>query len=164
MALTATASPEIQEAVSQSLQLVDPQIVSCSLNRPNIFYSVSPIKSYFVSSSTVAFVTHSSSHHSPCGIQIDLAGVASMLKTQPASLIPKTLIFTRTKNVACKLYKWLSQSAAEKQYVSMYHASLTTTTKTYLQEKFRKQSNLRCLIATIAFGMVYQRFIDLNTV
>ena len=49
MALTATASPETQEIISQSLQLVDPVVVSCCLNRANIYYSARAIKAYRVS-------------------------------------------------------------------------------------------------------------------
>ncbi len=48
-ALNATSSPEVQAAVSKSLQLVDTEVVSCSLNRLNIFYSISPTKSCSVS-------------------------------------------------------------------------------------------------------------------
>ena len=43
MALTATASDSSAKAISESLLLHEPVIVSCSLNRPNIFFSVDKI-------------------------------------------------------------------------------------------------------------------------
>ena len=43
MALTATASESSAKVISESLHLCDPVIVSRSLNRPNIFFSVGKI-------------------------------------------------------------------------------------------------------------------------
>ncbi len=48
MALTATASPETQDAIVKSLHLVDPVIVSQPLDRPNIYVSAGPIKAMTV--------------------------------------------------------------------------------------------------------------------
>ena len=36
----------------------------------------------------------------------------------------------------------------------MYHASLTSETKSYCQHEFAKEGSIRCLVATVAFGMV----------
>ena len=44
MALTATASPETQDAIVNSLHLVHPVIVSQPLDRPNIYLSAGPKK------------------------------------------------------------------------------------------------------------------------
>ena len=63
-------------------------------------------------------------------------------------------MFTQTKNIAYKVYGYLIQAAKDRQYVSMYHASLTEHTKNYLQSAFKGDNKLRCLVATIAFGMV----------
>ena len=76
-----------------------------------------------------------------------------MKKPNPSS-IPKTLIFTTTKNIACRVYSFLSSAAANRQYIGMYHASLTNETKQQLRLEFAGQTTLRCLVATIAFGMV----------
>ena len=54
-----------------------------------------------------------------------------MLKTGA----PKMLIYTLTKNAACKVYELLSKSVHNKQCVGMYHASLSPATKT---PSFRK--------------------------
>lgn len=73
-----------------------------------------------------------------------------MLKTGA----PKMLIYTLTKNAACKVYDMLSKSVHSSQCVSMYHASLTPATKTHMHSEFQKNGTLRCLVSTIAFGMV----------
>ena len=90
-----------------------------------------------------------------CVLQTDLAGIARWLISSPPSSVPKTLIFTQTKNIACKIYAWLSEHAATKTRVSMYHASLTHSTKAQIQQHFSSsEGDLRCLVSTVAFGMV----------
>ena len=49
MALTASAPPEIEATIVSSLQLNNPVIVHCDLDRPNIYFSCSPIKTLNVS-------------------------------------------------------------------------------------------------------------------
>ena len=49
MALTASAPPSIEAKIISSLYLSSPVVVSCDLNRPNIFLSVSQIKAMSVS-------------------------------------------------------------------------------------------------------------------
>lgn len=49
MALTTSANGDVQELIQSSLHLVSPVIVSKSLDRPNVFFSVSEIKGYNVS-------------------------------------------------------------------------------------------------------------------
>lgn len=156
MALTATASSATQELISQSLHLVNPVVVSCSLNRPNIFFSASNTKSYKVSIGLVGSMFLYAYFDAAVLLlfQVDLAGIACWLSALPSESIPKTLIFVRTKNDGCKLYGWLAECASHKRLVGLYHASLTQATKYYLQSNFKKQSDLRCLVATVAFGMV----------
>ena len=36
----------------------------------------------------------------------------------------------------------------------MYHASLTHETKAHCQREFSENGSVRCLVATVAFGMV----------
>jgi superfamily II DNA helicase RecQ len=49
MALTASAPPEVEATIVSSLQLNNPVIVHCDLDRPNIYFSSSPIKTLNVS-------------------------------------------------------------------------------------------------------------------
>ena len=53
MALTATASPATQQAITELLNLADPAVVSKSLDRPNIYLSASAIKSLTVSNECI---------------------------------------------------------------------------------------------------------------
>lgn len=126
MALTATASGATQSAITEALKLVEPAVVSLSLNRHNIFLSVSTIRS----------------------MSNDFAGIVHMLKTRA----PKILVYTLTKNVTCKVYDVLSKAIQNKHCVSMYHASLTPATKSHIHMAFQS-GTLRCLVSTIAFGM-----------
>ena len=82
-----------------------------------------------------------------------MAGITSLLSSNVAGM-PKTLIFTQTKNTACKVFCLLSNSASKKECVGMYHASLTHETKAYCQREFSENGSVRCLVATVAFGMV----------
>ena len=49
MALTASAISDVQELIRSSLHLQNPVVVSKSLDRPNVFFSVGEIKGYTVS-------------------------------------------------------------------------------------------------------------------
>lgn len=82
----------------------------------------------------------------------DLAGLAEVLCK--GEEVPKTIIFCRTKNDCSKVYFFLRKYAQDKNSVSMYHSSLTQPTKAQVREKFKSGTQLRCLSATVAFGMV----------
>ena len=49
MALTASAPPEVEAAIISSLQLNNPVVVHCDLDRPNIYFSSTSIKTLNVS-------------------------------------------------------------------------------------------------------------------
>ena len=75
--------------------------------------------------------------------------------TSDLSMIPKTVIFSQTKDEVYKVFTSLSTLAGHKHSISMYHASQSEETKSFIQSTFRSPSSeLRCLSATIAFGMV----------
>ena len=82
----------------------------------------------------------------------DLAGVADLL-SKDEEVVPKTIIFCRTKNDCAKVYSFLYKSS-HSYAVSMYHSSLTQATKTQVQDSFKSRGQLKCLSATVAFGMV----------
>ena len=68
---------------------------------------------------------------------------------------PKTLIFCKTKMQCVKVYGMLCSMSAHKGIVSMYHATLSEETKVHLYRHFSAiQSALRCLVCTVAFGIV----------
>ena len=49
MALTATANEEMQASIEESLNMAEPVVISRSVDRPNVYYSASTIKSIDVS-------------------------------------------------------------------------------------------------------------------
>ena len=60
-----------------------------------------------------------------------------------------------TTHVVVKLYNFQSKAASVQGMVSMYHATLTEETKRFLRQQFfLPSSDLRCLVATVAYGMV----------
>ena len=154
MALSASAPPSIMKIIEESLQLKSPVHIRHSLDRPNIFLSCAKSKSLAVSYrlcfGLLGVVLHYCLHP-----KRDLAGVAAMLgkaKEVPEE-VPKTIIFCRTKNDCAKVYSFLCKSLP-RNTVSMYHSSISQSTRSTVQEQFRCSGQLRCLSATIAFGMV----------
>lgn len=154
MALTATAPQDIKSTICKSLCLKEPAMVSQTLDRPNIYLSASKSKGLNVSIHDVlgAF------SYQPCFYsQSDLSGIVSLFKgAKEPQDVPKMIIFCQTKEAAVKIYRLLLiQSSCNKEYVCMFHASLTRTTKVVIQQRFQSSSStLRCLVATVAFGMV----------
>ena len=82
-------------------------------------------------------------------------GLARLLRSPTHTDIPKTIVYVQTKDMACKVYHFLQQAALKRGYVGMYHANLTSHTKSVVHRDFGgPSSSLRCLVATVAFGMV----------
>ena len=78
--------------------------------------------------------------------------------TEECEEVPKTIVFCRTKNDCVKVYNFLCKSSP-KHAVTMYHSSLTQATRDKVQELFKSRGAiLRCLSATIAFGMVILKY------
>ena len=68
---------------------------------------------------------------------------------------PKVVVFCSRKDAVSTIFQFLRQSAKTKESVAMYHASLTDDTKKHIYTDFSTpHSTIRCLVATIAFGMV----------
>lgn len=151
MALSASAPPAVMKDIESSLYMKSPVHISHSLDRPNIFLSYSKSKGLAVSLQYV---------YSKCCINCivlkrDLDGLTSVLKKASMPLeVPKTIIFCRTKNDAAKVYALLNKCAHGRHTVDMYHSSIRQETKRRVQCRFKDGSQLRCLSATIAFGMV----------
>lgn len=127
--------------------------VSHNLDRANIYLSASKSNGLNVSLHIVSL--HFCMGYI-CLFQWDLAGLVSILRTyKHPKEVPKTLIFCQTKDAVCKVYKLLSKADCTGKLVSMFHASLTQATKSHMQHSFQSSSSgLRCLAATVAFGMV----------
>ena len=88
-------------------------------------------------------------------IQKDLGGVCSRLSVPDPLDFPKTIIFVQTKAIACKIFSLLKAATLSvPSRVDMYHASNTESTKAQVRRNFSGHTQLRCLVSTIAFGMV----------
>ena len=75
-------------------------------------------------------------------------------KEDPCSF-PKSVVFFDSKKQTVDVYLFLQKSAARPNFVGAYHASLTEDTKFFIRQNFlSKTTELRCLCATVAFGMV----------
>lgn len=81
-ALSASLPPEVQSNIISSLQLLSP-VVSCSLNRPNVFFSASPIECKF--NLVIDDVWAST--------QRDLDGLSSLLQKTGSCDAPKTIVY-----------------------------------------------------------------------
>ena len=78
-----------------------------------------------------------------------------MLATDDPCSIAKTVIFFPTKKEAVEGFGFLQRSAAQKRYVGAYHVSLTEEMKFFVCQNFSSRTTeMRCLCATVAFGMV----------
>ena len=78
-----------------------------------------------------------------------------LAKSADISTVPKTLIFSQTKDAVYKIYNFLHTSAKYPKSVSMFHASQSDKTRAFVQSSFYSASSeIRCISATIAFGMV----------
>lgn len=89
-------------------------------------------------------------------LQQDLRTLSHTICTAETTLdIPKTIVFSHTKDDVYKVYSLLNAESKKAHSVSMYHASQSEETKKFIQATFKPSlSELRCLSATIAFGMV----------
>ena len=87
-------------------------------------------------------------------LQADFCGIVKLLQTSVNALIPKTIVYVHTKDMAWKVYSHLIGESVPRSVVDVYHASLTRETKSRVYLAFKHTSSLKCLIATVAFGMV----------
>ena len=79
---------------------------------------------------------------------------------------PKTLIFCKTKSQCVRVFNVITKICGSRRMISMYHASLSEETKQSLRVQITNILDMRCLVCTIAFGMVscspYQRACNNN--
>lgn len=88
--------------------------------------------------------------------QKDLAVLGEMLNAAvDPQTFPRCIIFCKRKEVVSNVFQFLRHCARKREFVAMYHASLTENTKKEIYDQFANPfSHIRCLVATIAFGMV----------
>ncbi|CAC5401108.1 unnamed protein product [Mytilus coruscus] len=76
------------------------------------------------------------------------------------SVSPKTLIFCRSIPTVAEIFLLINDELGEKRFcgdyrlVEMFHSAIPEDRKKYILEEFKKtDSKIRCVIATVAFGM-----------
>jgi ATP-dependent DNA helicase RecQ len=124
IALTATATPKVQDDIVKNLSLRDPSIFIDSFNRPNLYYEIVPKGTKEqVLKHIVKFI------HSMKG----KSGIIYTLNRKTTEELASTLMANGVKAVA-------------------YHAGLDPATRAQRQDQFLHEDT-DVIVATIAFGM-----------
>ena len=89
--------------------------------------------------------------------------MAKLKECNNALQFPKTVILCQRKEAVSNIYKHLKKVAQVPHMVTMFHASLREETKKAVYTEFSSTTTtLRCLVATIAFGLVSTICIFIN--
>lgn len=124
IALTATATPKVQDDIVKNLDLQDPTTIVASFNRPNLYYEVVPkISKTQVLKHMVRYIN---THKGKSGI-----------------------IYTLNRKTTEELSDMLCANGIK---AVAYHAGLDATTRAQRQDQFLKDE-VEVIVATIAFGM-----------
>ncbi len=124
IALTATATPKVQDDIVKNLDLQDPTTIVASFNRPNLYYEVVPkISKTQVLKHMVRYIN---SHKGKSGI-----------------------IYTLNRKTTEELSDMLCANGIK---AVAYHAGLDAGTRANRQDQFLKDE-VEVIVATIAFGM-----------
>ncbi|RQO32473.1 DNA helicase RecQ [Taibaiella sp. KBW10] len=124
IALTATATPKVQDDIVKNLELRDPVIYISSFNRPNLYYEVVPKGS---KNQVLKHIVRFISNHK------GKSGIIYTLNRKTTEELASTLVANGIKSVA-------------------YHAGLDATTRAHRQDMFLHEE-VEVIVATIAFGM-----------
>jgi ATP-dependent DNA helicase RecQ len=124
IALTATATPKVQDDIVKNLQLKSPEVFISSFNRPNLYYEVIPKAS---KKQVLKHIVKYISQHK------GKSGIIYTLNRKTTEELASTLMANGIKAVA-------------------YHAGLDVTTRAQRQDMFLHEE-VDVIVATIAFGM-----------
>ena len=143
MALTATAKKSLREEITTILGMKSPKIIAASPSKPNITYI---IKSYD-------------------SIKEAFAKLLKDLMEQQENF-PRTIVYCQRLNECGYLYKYMREALGRQftkpvgapdlpqfRLVDMFHSSVDIEIKENILSSFCKPSQLRIVIATVAFGM-----------
>jgi ATP-dependent DNA helicase RecQ len=124
IALTATATPKVQDDIVKNLELKSPEIFIDSFNRPNLYYEVVP------KTSKAQVLKH-------------MVRYISQVKGKSG------IIYTLNRKTTEELAGMLGANGIK---AVAYHAGLDATTRALRQDQFLKD-DVEVIVATIAFGM-----------
>ena len=123
VALTATATPQVQDDIVQRLDLRDPLRLVTGFNRPNLFFEVRPAPDDAAK----------------------LRELSALLDSDPGPAI----VYTGTRKDAETVGQYLAGLGIA---AAFYHAGLDADTRRRVQDSFM-QDTTRVIVATNAFGM-----------
>lgn len=124
IALTATATPKVQDDIVKNLELKDPKTIVASFNRPNLYYEVVP------KTSKSQVLKH-------------MVRYISQVKGKSG------IIYTLNRKTTEELAGMLCANGIK---AVAYHAGLDAATRGSRQDQFLKD-DVEVIVATIAFGM-----------
>ncbi len=124
IALTATATPKVQDDIVKNLELKNPKTIIASFNRPNLYYEVVP------KTSKSQVLKH-------------MVRYISQVKGKSG------IIYTLNRKTTEELAKMLCANGIK---AVAYHAGLDAATRAQRQDQFLKDE-VEVIVATIAFGM-----------
>ena len=136
VALSVSAPPVVQSDIVSSLQLLLPVVVSCSLNRPSIFFSASPIKSLNVS---YIFNVRAYTQRGLDGLSIKSSAENCMVVVMHVTPLFMCEQRKRLGKFAASSVQFVT--AIDKSLVRMYLADLTQQKKSALHLKFRSSTS-----------------------
>jgi ATP-dependent DNA helicase RecQ len=124
IALTATATPKVQNDIVKNLDLRNPDIFISSFNRNNLYYEIQPkVKKDQTIKNIVKFISHSKGK----------SGIIYTLNRKTTEELADMLMANGIKAVA-------------------YHAGLDSKLRATRQDQFLNE-DVQVIVATIAFGM-----------
>ncbi|MDR1725825.1 MAG: DNA helicase RecQ [Bacteroidales bacterium] len=125
LALTATATPKVQQDIIRNLQMENAQIFISSFNRPNLYYEVrpKPKDTMAVNKEIIKFIKKNPNK----------SGIIYCLSRKKVEEVAETLVLNGIKALP-------------------YHAGLDSVTRAENQDKFIMEE-INVIVATIAFGM-----------
>ncbi|HEX8385614.1 MAG TPA: ATP-dependent DNA helicase RecQ, partial [Rubricoccaceae bacterium] len=129
VALTATATPRVQDDIADQLKLIDPDRLVTGFNRPNLFFQV----------------------RSTPGAAEKKQALAAFLKEREGEA---GLLYVSTRKEADMLTRLVRDVSGRP--CEMYHAGLPDAERSDVQERFLR-GDLDLVVATNAFGMGVDR-------
>jgi ATP-dependent DNA helicase RecQ len=123
LALTATATPRVQQDILRSLRMREPKVVVTSFNRPNLTYRVLPAKDK----------------------KDKVPLILGVIRNSP----PPGIVYGTTRKECEELAANLKRAGVDADH---YHAGMDAAERSNVQERFMTDE-LDVVVATVAFGM-----------
>lgn len=124
LALTATASANVQQVITQALRLREPEVVAESVDRPNLFIGVEQL--------------------------LVAPEITARVQALVQQLAGDAVIYCPTKKMAEEMA--VSITANSGRQAAFYHADLDANTRTLRERQFQSGA-IEVMCATSAFGM-----------